>query len=314
MADPVEAEQKPKSAVDWGNEIRDVVKASAGTGDEDIEDEDLIDEPDGKKPVDGEEEIEDVEEDGDEEEDEKDLDGDGKDKEDESDSKVRFSQFKGDGKPETYVKNLEEAYRNSSSEAVKLKDAATAAETERDTFKTQVEAIKTAVAKDPEFADKVIALLDEAAKNPPEEKDTKTTDSNNPYVKDAETKWKQENDQSAAEFAELNPEVLDDPILAAKVKKLVSEFGVSIYADEHRLAKAGELMEKAYGYLGLTVKKSEKQELVEGMKGLAAPTRKQAPKKGPKSTPKQFSSLTMDISKKMGISKDRLEKGVSKKS
>lgn len=305
MADPVEVEDKPKSPLEHANDIRDVIKAAQAKDVEEVEDDDPNEEEEVEDSTDGEEDVEDVNDDDTEEED---LDDKAKDKEDKSDSKVRFTQYKGDGKPETYTKNLEDAYYNSSQEAIKLKDAAETASNERDIYKTQVEAIKEAVGKDPEFAEKVIALLDEASKNAPADGGTKTTDSDNPYVKDAETKWKQDNDKSAEEFASRNPEVLDDPVLAEKVKKLVKKFGADIYADEKRLPLSGELMEKAFGYLGLTVKKSDTQELADGMKGLAAPTRKQTPSKKKSVTSKQFSNLTLDISKKMNISKERLEK------
>lgn len=233
-------------------------------------------------------------------------------------SKVRFTQFKGDGNPDTYLKNLEDGYLNSSQEAIRIKD-------EKDGFERQVNAIKEAAARDPEFGDKLLSLLKQGGQQPPVGSDSKSSQdkggdsgvsqaSDNPFLKDAETKWNAENDKSAKEFTDANPEILTDPKLNSEVKRLMRVFANDVFESEGRLMLAGEAMEKAYRYLGRDVDKKQTQDLVDGMKKNAAPTRPQASSKkastgnGGKDT-KQFSGLTLDIASKMGISKDRLAKG-----
>lgn len=295
------------TTTNWADTIRDTIKNAAPAADEIIEEDD--DEEEIVQKTGGDTEGDDGDEvvnKGEDEEDEEDLDdkaGDDK----KTESKIRFTQFKGDGTPEAYTKNLETGYEQSSAEAIRLKEVAETATNDADNYKSQVEAIKTAVAADPEFGTKVIALLDAANTAEKTNGTTNETPSDSPFLTDAETKWRQENDESAAKFAESNPEVLSDPILADKVKKLMKRFGEDIFKEEKRLAKSGELMEKAYGYLGLTDKKQKKQELTDAMKGAAAPTRKQAPKKKAVSTA-QFSDLSLKMAGKMGITKERLEK------
>lgn len=226
-------------------------------------------------------------------------------------SDFRFSQFKGDGTEESYRKNLENAYLNSSNEAINLKN-------ERDGFERQVEAIKAAAGKDPEFGEKLLGYLNggngsQGGSGGDKSDDSKPTqDSNNPFLKNAETEWNKKSEESVKVFVDANPEVMTDPKINADVKRWMRVFSNDIYENEGRLITAGEAMEMAYRHLGLEDKRSKTQDLVDGMKKNAAPTRPQAAKKKPSKSggnTKQFSDLTMDIASRMGISKERLAKG-----
>lgn len=316
MADSDDASKSTESALDpnWTDSIKDAFKNSSTDGADDTSDDDANDDDKDKGGDDagGDAEAGKDAKTGDEGKDDSDdsdvTDDDGADdSDDDTKSDFRFTQFKGDGKPETYLKNLEEGYANFYGEIQRIKGESETAVAEASNFKAQVEAIKTAVASDPEFGKKVIDMLDGASAEAKKNGTPDPLQSDNPFVRDAQTKWQQENDKSAADFAKENPEVLSDPVLADKVTKLVKRFGTEIYADEHRLPLAGELMEKAFGYLGLTAKKQGKQDLADAMKKDASPIRKQAPKKKAVSS-KQFSDLTLAMSDKMGISKERLEK------
>ncbi len=227
-------------------------------------------------------------------------------------SDFRFSQFKGDGSEEAYRKNLENAYLNSSNEAINLKN-------ERDGYERQVNAIKEAAGKDPEFGEKLLSLLNggngggsNGSGGDNSDGSKVTQDSNNPFLKNAETEWNKKSEESVKAFVDANPEVMTDPKINADVKRWMRVFSNDIYENEGRLITAGEAMEMAYRHLGLDDKRTKTQDLVDGMKKNAAPTRPQAPKKKPSKSggdTKQFSDLTMDIASRMGISKDRLAKG-----
>lgn len=232
-------------------------------------------------------------------------------------SEVRFSQFKGDGSQESYVKNLENGYLESSQEGIKQRDRA-------DGLERQVNAIKEAANKDPEFGKKLLGYLqqgngqqggDGGSGDDGAGGNDVTQSSKNPFLVDAETTWNAKSEESAKEFADANPEVMTDPKINKEVKRWMRVFSNEVYESEGRLMMAGEAMAKAYAYLGYENKlKSDKtQNLVDGMKQNAAPTRPQAPKKKPTSNgggnSKQFSDLTLNLADKMGISKERLEKG-----
>lgn len=230
----------------------------------------------------------------------------------------RFNQFKGDGTSESYIKNLEDGYQNSSQEAIRLK-------TERDGFENQVNAIKQAAAADKELGARLLDLLNGSGGNGDSNNSGKSDDlankasgdSDNPFLKDAETAWNKQSEAEAAAFAEKNPEVITDPKINAEVKRWMRIFSNEAYESEGRLMKAGEAMKKAYNHLGYEDKSETQGDLVNGMKQNAAPTRPQASKKKPSGSggggSKQFSDLTLSISQRMGISKERLEKGTKKK-
>lgn len=228
----------------------------------------------------------------------------------------RFSQFKGDGTSEAYVKNLEDGYQNSSQEAIRLKD-------ERDSFERQVNAIKQAAAQDKEFGARLVDLLNgngngdsgdsKGSGNADDLSNKASGNSDNPFLKDAETNWNKESEAEAAKFAEANPEVLTDPKINEDVKRYMRIFSNDIYEREGRLIKAGEAMKMAYRTLGLEDKSETQGDLTNGLKQHAAPTRPQAPKKKSSGSggndSKQFSNLTLSIAQKMGMTKERLEKG-----
>jgi len=220
----------------------------------------------------------------------------------------RFGQFKGDGTQESYIKNLEEGYKNSSQEAIRIKD-------EKDSYERQVNAIKEAATRDPEFGEKLLSLL--KGNGGDSETTNSGQDSNgNPFLRDAETRWNQESEKEAKEFTDANPEVLIDPKINADVKKWMRVFSKQIFDDDGRLIKAGEAMEMAYRHLGLADKRKKTQDLVDGMKKKVDPTRTQKVKKTKSSNgdkgSKQFSNLTLDIASKMGISQDRMKKALKK--
>ena len=234
-------------------------------------------------------------------------------------SEFRLSQFKGDkGTSEEYIKNLEDGYLNSSQEALKIKD-------ERDGYERQVNAIKAAAGKDPEFGEKLLSLLkdsggtggDGSQGNGGFDDDKATQSSNNPFLVHAETEWNQKNEVSIKEFIDANPEVLTDPKINAEVKRWARVYTREVYESEKRLMTTGEAMQMAYKQLGYEDKRNSQQDLVSGMKKNAAPTRPQGAKKKsggskPSGNTKQFSDLTITLAEKMGMSKERLVKGTKR--
>lgn len=228
----------------------------------------------------------------------------------------QYPQFKGDGSAESYTSNLEKAYGESTTEAIRIKD-------ERDVYERQVNAIKEAASKDKDFEKKIVELLAGNGGSGDDKGDDKSSGidgkidgskSDNPFLRDAQTKWETESAQEAKEFADANPEVLTDPKINADVKRWMRIFSNEEYERNGRLMKSGEAMSMAYNHLGLTDKRKAEQDLADGLKGQAAPTRPSAPKKKSTSSSKQFSDLTLGIAGKMGISRDRLEKSKSKRS
>lgn len=241
-------------------------------------------------------------------------DDDGADDKGKQESDFRFSQFKGEkGTADEYIKNLENGYLNSSQEAIKIRD-------ERDGFQRQVDAIKQAAGKDPEFGEKLLSLLNAGGGDNSSSgdglDDPVTQSSNNPFLVHAQTEWNEKNELSVKDFTDANPEVLTDPKINADVKRWARVFTKQVFDDEQRLITTGEAMERAFRYLGLEDKRQAKQSLVDGMKKNAAPTRPQAAKKKSSgksgNDTKQFSDQTLSFADKMGISKERLVKSAKR--
>lgn len=227
--------------------------------------------------------------------------------------KGRFTQFAGDGSVETYIKNLEDGYTNSSQEAIRIKD-------ERDAYEAQVERVKKAAAQDKDLGERLLNILKgdgAGGSTQGSGGDTKASgsgDSENPFLKDAETRWNEQSEKEAEEFSQANPEVVTDPKINADVRRWMRVFSNEVYEREGRLMMAGEAMRLAYRHLGLEDKTQSKQNLVAGLKKQATPPRPQSSKKGNGSSDsKKISDLTLSIASQMGIDKTRIEKGLKRK-
>lgn len=215
----------------------------------------------------------------------------------------RFTQFasKDDPKDQTaYVKNLEEGYQNSSQEAVRLN--------------RQWTAIKQAAAADENFGKAVLSVLrgeglpataSDLSATKGADKDSDSSD--DPLLVDLKRERQEQNEKEAEEFATNNPEVLSDPKLYAEVNQLVTEITQMEYRRSKRLISTGEALEKAFTYLGRTVKKAEKQQLTDKLKKSTAPNRSQKTRK-PAREASKLSDLSLSMAEKMGVSKEALAK------
>lgn len=235
-----------------------------------------------------------------------DKEGDDSGDDDQDDSKpgdFRFNQFASKEDPKdqsTYIKNLEEGYHQSSQEAVRLN--------------RQWNAVKQAAAQDENFGKAILAVLrGEGLPSTASDLSARTKagdssdSSDDPLLVDLKRERQEQNEKEAEDFAKLNPEVLSDPKLYQEVNDLVTEFTQLEYKRSKRLISTGEALERAYTYLGRTVNKAEKQQLTDKLKKTTAPTRPQKSKK-PAGEAKKFSTLSLSMAEKMGVSKEALAK------
>lgn len=316
MAEPADkskttGEHDVRSIVENANAEDENTKSKGKAGaedDDDAEDDDAEDDDDDADSDDDEEE--DDEEDSDEEDDsedddsEDDEDADSKKSKssDKKSAKFRYSQFAGDGSEKSYRKNLEEAYKNSSAEGVRLNQEVTMQ-------KRRLDNLVSAASKDPELATKLNALLSEGGSGTGTgDGDGKapTGGAENPFLRSAEADWKRNSEKEAQDFIDANPEVVSDPKINADVKDAMEMFSEREYKKNGRLMGAGEAMEKAYKYLGLDDKRTKNKVISEAKKS-AAPTRPAGSKKKPK-TASDFTEGQLAFADAMGVSKDKLAK------
>lgn len=302
MATTDEAEQKLPTSI---SDIQNAVE-TAGAEDESVtDDEDQVEETGQEAEADenaGEESTDESDEDTSEEKSEEQSSDETKEEESKPADKsgYRYSQFTGDGKPETYISNLEEAYTKSSSEGVRLNQ-------ELQQAKRQVDAIMGAAGRDADLSAKLHAALTGApapASGSPAQGESDAM--KNPFLVNAESEWRQASEKEAQEFMDANPEVVSDPKLNAEVKELMEVFSAREYQKNGRLMTAGEAMTAAYRYLGLEDKRN-KNDAVQDTKKAVAPTRPQGARKPPK-TASGFTDLQLALGEQMGVSKEKLEK------
>lgn len=262
------------------------------SGDDDSSDDDSEGDDDGSDSID---------EDADNSDDASgDDEGDDEEEEDKSDkskpqsSAYKYKQFAGDGKPETYISNLEKAYQNSSAEAI-------AKQTELNQSQGRVDAIMRAAASDPDLAKRLNEVISKGGSGAGNGDDDSRESSAaaNPFVSDMEAQWRQKSTQEIDAFIEANPEVASDPKIAADVKHWMGVFSDQHFKRTQRLLSGGEAMAQAYKHLGLE-NKLEKQNLGAGAKKNAAPTRPRGKVKKSTGSKPKFTDSQLAMAKSMG--------------
>lgn len=195
--------------------------------DEEVETEQSEDE---NSTDDDDESTEDTEDDNEEDSDDDDDESETEDDEAEP-IKKRFTQFKGDTLEE-YTPHLEEAYGNALAEMTRRK----AAEKEAT---GKLDRITTAVAKDPDLAEKLNNILGD-------ESEEVLVD---PAILKARQDMTAQMDKEYKEFVDEHPEMESDPILAQEVLDALTDFGKQA-RKQGKIMGMGDALRKAWVYLG----------------------------------------------------------------
>lgn len=240
---------------------------------------------------------------GDDEDEDEDADADkGKPGEKKDPKSRRFSQFAGDGSDEAYLSNLEKGYQNSSAEAIRLKG-------DLDTANSRVDAIMRAAQSDPDLAAKLNKAINDSGSgaggsgsdgNP-------AGGADNPFVRNLQSEWQEKSEKEIETFIEANPEVATDPQIAADVKHWMNVFSTDAYERTGKLMTGGEAMALAYKHLGLE-NKLGKQNLADGAKKTATPTRSRGKAKKSNSSKPSFTSDQLAFAQAMGKDESWLAK------
>ncbi len=193
-------------------------------------DEETQDETEDEELDSEEEEDEETDDDSDDSEDE------GEDESDEDEDsetfKKRFTQVKGDTESE-YLKNLEDTYANSSTEAVRLSK-------ELKESKAIIDRINAAVAKDPQLAEALKTSDVEAQKDQPPK---------DPVLAWAESERDKIWGREYNEFVESHSEIATDPELAEALNNQLAIVRDVVMRNEGRMVGMGEGLKKAWKLL-----------------------------------------------------------------
>lgn len=151
--------------------------------------------------------------------------------EDESEFEKRFTQFKGETYEE-YTPNLEKAYGELLGKVTRLEQSA-----KNDA--QNMDAIRSAIKNDPDFAKKLDDMLDGKSQDV-------TADSATLY---ARQQLESQMEKEYNEFVESHPELESDPTIQEKVLKTLGDFG-NQSKKEGKIMSMGDALRKAWAYHG----------------------------------------------------------------
>lgn len=299
--------------------IRDAVENSRNSdesndddSDEDGEDDDSSSDDDSSGDDAAGDDSDDSDDDsGDDADDSDDADDDDAESGDKKDPKSgrKFSQFAGDGTDKAYISNLEEGYRNSSAEAIRLND-------ELKTANGRVDAVMRAVAGNPELSKALNDAVNGAGSGgssggSADDQNSQGSAGQNPFISNLQSEWQEKSQTEIQEFIDANPEVVTDPEVSKDVKHYMKLFSNDHFERTGKLMTGGEAMAKAYKHLGLEDKRG-KQDLANGAKKNLTPPRSRGnkAKKSGGQKPK-FSADQVAMAKAMGKDESWLEKNAT---
>lgn len=223
---------------------------------------------------DGSDDASDDDADGDDDEEEDEDDAESGDKKKSSKSDRKFSQFTGDGSDKAYISNLEEGYKNSSAEAIRIKGELENATGRLDTF-------MRVVANNPELATAFNKALGDkggaggsgsGSGGSDDDGNSQDDGLDNPFIRNLQAEWQEKSEKEIQEFIDANPEVVTDPKISADVKHWMKVFSNDYHERTGKLMSGGDAMAQAFKHLGLEDKR-EKQNLANGAKKNLTPPR-----------------------------------------
>lgn len=245
--------------------------------------------------------------DADEDEDEDDAES-GDKKDPKSDRK--FSQFKGDGTDKAYISNLEDGYKNSSAEAIRIKG-------ELETVSGRLDSLLRVVTANPEISKALNAALqgdDKGAGGSGSGSDAGKSSEviDDPFVKSLHAEWQEKAEQEIQTIIDANPELITDEPLGKRVQHWMSVFSEEYRKENNgKLMGGGDAMLAAMKYLGIEDRR-QKQDLAQGAKKDLTPPRSRGNKAkksgGQKPT---FSADQLAMAKAMGHDEAWLQKNAS---
>lgn len=258
---------------------------------EDVDNDESQDEIEEVNDSDTEVEDEETGETNDDSEDDSDSDDseeeDSNDDEDEDDSETsfnkRYTQLKGDT-PEEYISSLETAYKESSTEAVRLKH-------ELDAAKKKDDKIAALLANHPEIAEEL-------------EKETPGA-SLNPALLHAEEQLQKQMKSEYQAFVDEHPELETDPELQKSVLGQMTIYADTVRQTQRRQPSMKESLRFAWASLGREDSKQERLAVKAKETAARGKSGKTAPKKPVKKV--EFSEKQIEAGLKMGVGKTREE-------
>lgn len=205
--------------------------------------------------------------------------------EEEAKFEKRFSQIQGET-PEEYIKNLEEAYRQSSTEGQRLAQE----RKENQKFRDQIAA---AVAKDPSLASALEAATGEGAPAPYVD----------PALAYAREEMNKTFEREYREFTDVHPEMISDESLRQEVLDEL-QILADVYDKKGKRLGMAEGLKKAWASLGHDAGDKKEKVMTEAKTQAAQPKAQAKPKA--KIEKPQFTDEQIAFAKKMNLTPEQL--------
>ena len=233
------------------------------------------------------------------EEDEEDDPKNPKDPKPEDEYKPRLTQYlDSEGKPD--LKKLEDAYINSSKEAVNLNNRLKDLE-------GQNKQILDAIARDPEIAKKLLG--EQGAEDLKKSRDPEPP--KDPYARHIQSQITRKQKEQYDEFVEQNPEAVSDPDRAEKISWYLSTFGPAHLERTGEIAEMKEMLVAAYRHFGWDLADEQADKLANAAKTAASTT--PTPKASKPAPKQQFTKEQVEMARKLGYSTDDLKKSIKQR-
>ena len=223
-----------------------------------------------------------------------------KDPKSEDEYKPRLTQYL-DSEGKTDLKKLEDAYINSSKEAVNLNNRLKELE-------GQNKQILDAIARDPEIAKKLLG--EQGAEDLKQSRQPDNTPKD-PYTRHIQSQITRKQKEQYDEFVEHHPEAVSDPDRAEKISWYLSTFGPAHLERTGEIAEMKDMLTAAYRHFGWDLADEKAEKLAAATKSAASttPTPK-AKKPAPK---QQFTKEQVEMARKLGYSTDDLKKSIKER-
>lgn len=204
----------------------------------------------------------------------------------------RFTQFTGET-PEEYLKQLEDAYQNSSTEGQRLSKEAREAKAQRDKIMAEV-------AKDPDLAKRLNQMHDAESAKEGDEKPTSPF--NHPLIGELEEEWNKKATQAVREFEEAHPDFTSDDDLRKEVQEVVGDLADSYYRRTGRMMPMDKALKSAWMMVG------KEDNDVAGKTKEAAASSSGGTSNKPKEAKSEFTAEQLRFAERLGLSEEDLRK------
>lgn len=215
----------------------------------------------------------------------------------------RFNQFQGES-PEEYAKQLEDAYDNSSKEALNIKR-------QLDDTKRENDRLLSVVASNPEVARQLVQPQAPAAPQVPQGmqgiQGQQTTD---PALLFYREKFNEESQSQYNEFVDNHPELRSDSALASDMNRRIYAYGQAVRTSENRQPSMKEAIEAAWVISGRPLNATKEEVIQMAQKSIAGQGRRSSGRPVAPNAASNYTEEQLEMARRVypGLSDEELEK------